>query len=136
MEAFEPLLLGLTNFVIYFGLSLVALLLFKFLYTLVTPYDEWALVKNQNSAAACALSGAVIGFSIALGSAATNSVSIVDFAVWAIVALIAQIVAFFVVRMFMPMISQRIQDNEIPAGIVLGAVSIAIGILNAASLTY
>ncbi|WP_372831205.1 DUF350 domain-containing protein [Pontibacterium sp.] len=136
MEAFEPLLLGLTNFAIYFGLSLVALLLFKFLYTLVTPYDEWALVKNQNSAAACALSGAVIGFSIALGSAATNSVSIVDFAVWAIVALIAQIVAFFVVRMFMPMISQRIQDNEIPAGIVLGAVSIAIGILNAASLTY
>jgi len=136
MEAFEPLLLGLTNFVIYFGLSLVALLLFKFLYTLVTPYDEWALVKNQNSAAACALSGAVIGFSIALGSAATNSVSIVDFAVWAVIALIAQIVAFFVVRMFMPLISQRIQDNEIPAGIVLGAVSIAIGILNAASLTY
>ena len=136
MEAFGPLLLGLTNFVIYFGLSLVALLLFKFLYTLVTPYDEWALVKNQNSAAACALSGAVIGFSIALGSAATNSVSIVDFAVWAVVALVAQIVAFFVVRMFMPLISQRIQDNEIPAGIVLGAVSIAIGILNAASLTY
>ena len=136
MEAFGPLLLGLTNFVIYFGLSLVALLLFKFLYTLVTPYDEWALVKNQNSAAACALSGAVIGFSIALGSAATNSVSIVDFAVWAVVALIAQIVAFFVVRMFMPLISQRIQDNETPAGIVLGAVSIAIGILNAASLTY
>ena len=136
MEAFGPLLLGLTNFVIYFGLSLVALLLFKFFYTLVTPYDEWALVKNQNSAAACALSGAVIGFSIALGSAATNSVSIVDFAVWAVVALIAQIVAFFVVRMFMPLISQRIQDNETPAGIVLGAVSIAIGILNAASLTY
>ncbi|MBE9397129.1 DUF350 domain-containing protein [Pontibacterium sp. N1Y112] len=136
MEAFESLLLGLTNFAIYFGLSLVALLLFKFLYTLVTPYDEWALVKNQNSAAACALSGAVIGFSIALGSAATNSVSIVDFAVWAVIALIAQIVAFFVVRMFMPLISQRIQDNEIPAGIVLGAVSIAIGILNAASLTY
>lgn len=136
MEAFGPLLLGLANFAIYFGLSLVALLLFKFLYTLVTPYDEWALVKNQNSAAACALSGAVIGFSIALGSAATNSVSIVDFAVWAVVALIAQIVAFFVVRMFMPLISQRIQDNETPAGIVLGAVSIAIGILNAASLTY
>jgi len=136
MEAFEPLLNGLLNFVLYFGLSLVALLLFKFLYTLFTPYDDWALVKNQNSAAACALSGAVIGFSIALGSAASNSVSLMDFAVWAVVALIAQIIAYFVVRMFMPLISQRIQDNEVPAGIVLGAVSIAIGILNAASLTY
>ncbi|WP_370279641.1 DUF350 domain-containing protein [Pontibacterium sp.] len=136
MEAFEPLLNGLLNFALYFGLSLVALLLFKFLYTLFTPYDDWALVKNQNSAAACALSGAVIGYSIALGSAASNSVSLMDFAVWAVVALIAQIIAYFVVRMFMPLISQRIQDNEVPAGIVLGAVSIAIGILNAASLTY
>ena len=136
MEAFEPLLNGLLNFALYFGLSLVALLLFKFLYTLFTPYDDWALVKNQNSAAACALSGAVIGYSIALGSAASNSVSLMDFAVWAIVALVAQIIAYFVVRMFMPLISQRIQDNEVPAGIVLGAVSIAIGILNAASLTY
>ena len=136
MEAFEPLLNGLLNFALYFGLSLVALLLFKFLYTLFTPYDDWALVKNQNSAAACALSGAVIGYSIALGSAASNSVSLMDFAVWAVVALIAQIIAYFVVRMFMPLISQRIQDNEVPAGIALGAVSIAIGILNAASLTY
>lgn len=136
MEAFEPLLNGLLNFALYFGLSLVALLLFKFFYTLFTPYDEWALVKNQNSAAACALSGAVIGFSIALASAASNSVSLMDFAVWAVVALIAQIIAYLIVRMFMPLISQRIQDNETPAGIVLGAVSIAIGILNAASLTY
>lgn len=136
MEAFEPLLLGLGNFVIYFGMGLVALLLFKVLYTLFTPYDDWALVKNQNSAAACALGGAIIGFAIALGSAASNSVSMLDFAVWAVVALVAQIVAYFVVRLFMPLISQRIQDNEVPAGIVLGSVSIAIGILNAASMTY
>jgi len=136
MEAFEPLLLGLGNFVIYFGMGLVALLLFKVLYTLFTPYDDWALVKNQNTAAACALGGAIIGFAIALGSAASNSVSMLDFAVWAVVALVAQIVAYFVVRLFMPLISQRIQDNEVPAGIVLGSVSIAIGILNAASMTY
>lgn len=136
MEAFEPLLLGLGNFVIYFGVGLVALLLFKVLYTLFTPYDEWALVKNQNIAAACALGGATIGFAIALGSAASNSVSMLDFAIWAVVALIAQILAYFVVRLFMPLISQRIQDNEVPAGIVLGSVSIAIGILNAASMTY
>ncbi len=136
MEALEPLLIGLGNFALYFAVSLIALLLFKVLYTLFTPYDDWALVKNQNSAAAYALGGAVIGFSIALGSAASNSVSLLDFAVWAVVALIAQILAYFIVRMFMPLISQRIQDNETPAGIVLGAVSIAIGILNAASLTY
>ncbi|WP_415906022.1 DUF350 domain-containing protein [Neptuniibacter sp. QD72_48] len=132
----DALFIGLINFTIYFGLSLVALLLFKVIYTFLTPYDDWALVKEKNMAAACALSGATVGFTIALASAISNSVSLIDFAVWAVVALVAQLIAYLVVRLFMPKITQRIQDGETPAGIVLGAVSIAIGILNAASMTY
>jgi len=132
----DALLIGLTNFAIYFGIALVALLLFKVVYTFLTPYDDWALVKEKNMAAACALSGATIGFSIALASAISNSISLIDFAVWAVVALVAQLIAYLVVRLFMPKITQRIKEGETPAGIVLGAVSIAIGILNAASLTY
>lgn len=136
MQALENLLLGLGDFSLYFGLSLIALLLFKVLYTLFTPYDDWALVKQQNGAAACALTGAIIGYSIALGGAASNSVSFIDFAVWAVIALVAQLIAYMIVRLFMPLISQRIENNEWPAGVVLGGTSIAIGILNAASLTY
>lgn len=132
----DALLIGLTNFAIYFGIALVALLLFKVVYTLFTPYDDWALVKEQNNAAACALSGAIIGFSVALHGAISNSISLIDFGVWAVVALIAQLIAYLVVRLFMPRITQRIKDGETPAGIVLGAVSIAIGLLNAASMTY
>lgn len=132
----DALLIGLTNFAIYFGIALVTLLLFKVVYTFLTPYDDWALVKEKNMAAACALSGATLGFSIALASAISNSVSLIDFAVWAVVALVAQLIAYLVVRLFMPKITQRIKEGETPAGIVLGAVSIAIGILNAASLTY
>ncbi|WP_027859202.1 DUF350 domain-containing protein [Marinobacterium jannaschii] len=136
MDALQDLMIGLTSFVLYFGLSLAALLLFKVAYAAITPYDDWQLVKEKNTAAACALGGAIIGFSIALGSAASNSVSLIDFAVWALVALIAQVIAYFVVRLFMPLISQRIKDDEVPAGIVLGATSIAIGVLNAASMSY
>lgn len=132
----DALLIALANFALYFGIALVALLAFKLLYTLFTPYDDWKLVKEQNSAAACALGGATIGFSIALSSAIAESISLVDFAIWAVVALVAQLIAYLLVRLFMPKISQRIQDGEVPAGIVLGAVSIAIGILNAASMTY
>ncbi len=136
MDAIAPLLTGLSAFSLYFLISLVALLLFKVVYTLFTPHDEWKLVKEKNNAAACALSGTIIGFSIALGSAASNSVSLIDFAVWALVALIAQLIAYLIVRLFMPKISQRIEADELPAGLVLGATSIAIGILNAASMTY
>ena len=133
----DALLIGLTNFAIYFGLALVALLLFKVIYTLFTPYDDWALVKEQNTAAACALGGATIGFSLALASAISNSVSLLDFAVWGGVALVAQIIAFLLIRLiFMPRITQRIKDGEVAAGIMLGAVAIAIGLLNAASMPY
>lgn len=132
----DALIIGLTNFALYFGGALVALLLFKVIYTFFTPYDEWALVKEKNMAAAAALAGATIGFSIALASAISQSISLLDCAVWAVVALIAQLLAYLIVRLFMPKITARIQAGETPAGVVLGAVSIAIGILNAASMTY
>ncbi|UZE97348.1 DUF350 domain-containing protein [Alkalimarinus alittae] len=138
MDAITQSLLGLGNFALYFASSLFLLLIFKFLYTLITPHDEWKLVKeDKSSAAAIGLIGAVIGFSIALGGAASNSVSLLDFWIWAAVALIAQVIAFAIVRfVFVPKIVQRINDDEVSAGIVLGGFSVAVGILNAACMTY
>jgi putative membrane protein len=138
MDAVAHSLLGLKNFSIYFLSSLLLLLVFKFLYTLVTPHNEWKLVKDgRNTAAATGLIGAVIGFAIALASAASNSVSLLDFWIWGAVALIAQIIAFAIIRfIFMPKIVQRINDNELSAGVVLGGFSVAVGILNAACMTY
>jgi len=138
MDAVLESLAGITGFAIYFGAALALLLAFKFIYAFITPHDEWALVKEeQNIAAAVGFIGAVIGFALALAGAVANSVSIIDFVVWAIVALVAQTLAFAIVRfVFMPKIVQRIQDNEVSAGIVLGGTSIAVGLLNAACMTY
>ena len=132
------ILIAIGNFALYFGISLVFLMLFKFVYTLVTPHDEWTLIKEQqNVAASIGFGGAIIGFAIALASAASNSVSLLDFATWGVIALIAQCLAFAVVRfIFMPKIVERIEQNEISAGVVLGATSIAIGLLNAACMSY
>lgn len=138
MEAVAESLEGLIGFVSYFAGSMVLLVLFKFMYALVTPHDEWKLVKeDKNIAAAIGFVGAIIGFAIALAGAASNSVSIIDFGIWGIVALLAQTVAFAIVRFgFMPKIVQRINDNEISAGVILGGVSVAVGLLNAACMSY
>ncbi len=138
METAVDSLYGLADFGLYFAIGLGLLLLFKLAYTFVTPHDEWKLVKDeQNIAAAWGLVGAVIGFSLALAGAASNSVSIIDFVIWGVVALLAQVVAFAIVRfIFMPKIVQRIHDQEVSAGIILGGISIAVGILNAACMTY
>ena len=138
MDTLQASLLGLANFALYFSVSIALLMAFKFVYTLVTPHDEWKLVKeDKNVAAAIGFIGAVIGFSLALASAASNSVSLVDFAIWGVVALFAQLIAFAIVRfLLLPKVVQRINDNEIAAGIVLGGTSVAVGLLNAACMTY
>lgn len=128
---------GLGPFALYFGISLFALLIFKFIYTLITPHDEWALIKGNNSAAAIALVGTLNGFAIALGSAASNSVGLLDFIIWAVVALAAQLLAYAIVRfLFLREIVKRIESGEMAAGIVLAGLSIAIGLLNAACMTW
>ncbi|MEH6446090.1 MAG: DUF350 domain-containing protein [Oceanospirillaceae bacterium] len=138
MEAIQASLLGLVDFASYFAVSIILLLVFKVVYTLITPQNEWKLVKDeQNTAAAIGFMGAVLGFALALASAASNSESLIDFIIWGIVALIAQTIAFAIVRfIFMPKIVQRINDDEVSAGIVLGGTSIAVGLLNAACMTY
>ncbi|WNJ94897.1 DUF350 domain-containing protein [Vibrio ruber] len=138
MELIRHSLLGLGNFSLYFVISLAFLILFKLIYVRITPYDEWKLVKDdKNTAAAIALSGSMIGFSLALAGAASNAVNLVDFCVWSLVALIAQIIAFLVVRFgFMPKLAERIEGGEIPAAILMAAMSISVGLLNAACMTY
>ncbi|WP_444905744.1 DUF350 domain-containing protein [Microbulbifer sp. SSSA008] len=138
MDQPYDLLTGILHFAAYFGLSLVLLIVFKFLYALVTPHDEWKLIReDKNTAAAIGFGGAVLGFAIAVGGAASNSISIVDFAIWALVALIAQLIAFAIIRFgFMPRIVERIEDGEVSAGVMLAATTIAVGVLNAACMSY
>ncbi|MDV6250675.1 DUF350 domain-containing protein [Vibrio sp. EA2] len=138
MHIIADLLAGFPYFLLYFSVSIVFVLAFKFVYIKLTPYDEWQLIKEeQNTAAAVALSGTFLGYCLAIAGAAKNSVSIVDFMVWGIVAMLAQLIAFGIVRfILMPKVSEQIENNELPAGIVLAAVSVSVGLLNAACMTY
>lgn len=138
MQTVMDSLSGVLNFSIYFGVAIAMLLIFKWVYTLITPHDEWKLVKEENnSAAAIGFVGAILGFSLALASAASNSVSLIDFGIWGLVALIAQTIAFLIVRfIFMPNVVEKIKNNEASAGIMLGGTAVAVGLLNAACMTY
>lgn len=138
MDSVLASIAGLDEFALYFVLSLALLFVFKIAYAFVTPHDEWKLVKEDNStAAATGFGGAIIGFTLALAGAATNSESLLDFLIWGIVAIIAQCLAFALLRFtFMPRIAERINNNELSAGIMLAAMSVAVGLLNAACMTY
>ncbi|MGL4957564.1 MAG: DUF350 domain-containing protein, partial [Plesiomonas sp.] len=60
-----------------------------------------------------------------------------DFIVWGIVAMLAQVIAFLIVRFgFMPSFAERITNNETGAAILMASMSISVGLLNAACMTY
>lgn len=127
---------GLPAFVAYFGLALLLLAAFMFVYVRVTPYREIQLIREGNAAAAASLGGALIGFALPVAGAVENSVTLLDMLIWAAVALVVQVVAYVLVRLLVPTIGKNIQEGKVASGVFLGAAAIAIGLLNAASMTW
>ena len=135
MEIFGTSLYELPWFLAYMGTAVVLVLVYVIIYMWVTPHDEIGLIRENNAAAAIAFGGSLIGFCLPLASAIANSASLMDCVIWGGVALVVQIAIFFVVRLPVSKISERIEKNEISSGFWLGSASIAGGILNAASMT-
>ena len=127
---------GLPAFLAYFGSGLILVLLFSALYAMVTPQREFSLIQEGNCAAATAFLGALIGFSLPLASAAANSVSIVDFVIWAVIGAIIQLVAFAIAAASQKNLATRITNGELSAGLWAGGLSLVVGLLNAACMTY
>ena len=129
-------LAGFVPFLLYFAVGYGLILAFLFIYSKVTPHCEWTLMKQNNRTAAIAFAGAFLGFTLPVASAAVNSVSVLDFAIWGLIACVMQLITFFAVKLYMPKLTERINKDEQSAGIFLAVASLATGILNAASMTY
>lgn len=127
---------GLPAFLAYFAMAIVLLLLFIRIYTWVTPQDELALIRANNVAAALAFGGALIGFALPLASAITHSMSLLDCAVWGAVALVVQVLTFVVLRVAIKQLPERINQGEVATGSFVAASAIAVGLINAACMTY
>ena len=134
-EQFGLFLANLSEFLLFFVAAAALTLIFVALYTRVTRHNELALIKKNSTAAALAFSGSLIGFAVPLASTMVNSVTVVEMVLWGLVALIVQVLVYLVIRLPMPRISERIEADEVAAGIWLGSCSIVAGILNAAAMT-
>lgn len=127
---------SLGNFLIYFGAALLAEAIFVALYMAITPHHEAKLIKEGNVAASISLAGAVIGFTLPLASVIIHSVSLLDMVIWSAVALVVQVVVFVAASLLLRGLSRRIESGNVAAGTTVAAASLAIGIVNAASMSY
>ncbi len=133
-EVFESFA-GFDEFLAYLAVALALLAFFVAIYIRVTPYRELALIREGNMAASFSLSGSILGFVIPLASAIQHSVSLIDMVIWGLIAMVVQILAFVVVKLLIPSIAQDIVAGKGAQGFFLGALSLAVGLLNAACMS-
>ena len=134
-DQLNSFLVSLSEFLLFFVVAVGLTVVFTLAYTRVTRHNEFALIKEKSIAAAVAFAGSVMGFALPLASAMTQSVTVVEMLLWGLVALIVQLLVYQLIRLPMPRISERIETNEVAAGIWLGTCSLVAGILSAASMT-
>ena len=127
------------GFIIFFLTALALVVVFLYLYALVTPYDDYKLIfEDNNIAAALGFGGAIIGVSIPLYSALVNSVSYADFVIWGVIAILIQLIFALIVTRISGKYSleSKISQGVVPVGILMAFLSICIGLLNAGSMSY
>lgn len=123
-------------FVVAFVAAGIFTIGFKLIYQWATPYNEKALIREGNTAAATTLGGALLGYVLPLASALAHTVTLAEFAAWALLAGVIQIVAFTVVRrLLMRDFSERIVRGEMAPAIYMASISLSVGVLNAACMT-
>jgi putative membrane protein len=124
----------LPAFLVYFLVSAAVVVAYLFIYTRITPHDEFGLIRANDTAAAVALGMSLIGFALPVASAIAHSANIVDCFIWSVIALIVQIIAYFVAQIPDPALSKRIAAGELASAFWLGMVSVTAGLLSAACM--
>ncbi len=126
----------LPAFLIYFVVALGILLAFLCIYINFTPYREIALIREGNSAAAISLSGTLLGFALPVANVIQNSHDLVDLAAWSVIACGIQLATYLVCRVTLPHLAQDIPAGKQAPAIFLAALSISVGLINAACMEY
>ncbi len=130
----ETLSTGLPVLLIQLAVTLGLLGLGAAIYTAVTPFQEFQLVRAGNVAAGIALAGTVVALAIPLGATLATSLVTLDILVWGLVALIVQLLTFLFASRLIPGLRGMIEADNPAAACVLVGVQLAVALLNAGAM--
>ena len=128
---FDPVINALPAFASFFATAIGLLVTFLALYVLVTPYNELAMIRSGNIAAAVSVGGALLGFAIPIAVSVAVSHNLYAMIGWGVVAGALQLLTYVAARLALPQINQNIPQGKLASGVVLASLSLGIGILNA-----
>lgn len=124
------------NFALYLLSGLLLIALASAIFVRLTPFPEMQLIAQGNQAAAWVFVGTVLGFALPVASAIAHSISLIDMLSWTSLGLLFQYLANLAIRSLLPGFVQGIRDGVTALGITSAGLSVAVGLVNAASLVY
>jgi putative membrane protein len=122
---------AILSFVEYLGTAVVLLAIFVYIYARAAPYKEFALIQHDNIAVAITFAGAVLGFTIPMVAAIYYTHSLIEMIVWAAITCLVQLAVLLALRSQ----ARRIEEGHVSSAIMVATFSVAIGLLNAVSIS-
>ena len=132
---FQSFLAGFPVFLLHSSVTIAILALGVAAYVAITPYREFALVRDGNLAAAVSLSGAVVGIGLPLAFCLAASVNVFDILLWGVVTVVLQLIAYKAADLLLRDLPRRIQAGEVGPAVVLVAIKLAVAGINAAAVS-
>jgi putative membrane protein len=132
MDEIRELISHAPSFFGYFLIGLVFLGIHLLAYSATTKCDDLALIRQGNLAAACAITGSALGFSLPLSMAIVHAATAQAFAFWAVVAMVTQIGSYLFLKLVLKDVDAQIESSNPAYGVLMGGLSVVVGIINAA----
>lgn len=123
---------AITAFLTYLGASATLLAAFIYIYAKATPYKEFRLIEHDNAAVAISFAGAVLGFTAPLVASIYYTQSLGEMCIWAGITCLVQLVVLVALRKQ----ARRIEEGHVASAVMVATVSLAVGLLNAASISH
>ena len=125
---------GFPDFIIQLSVALALFVTSLIIYVLMTPHKELSLIRAGNPSASLAFGGVVVGLAIPLGSCLAHALGVVDLAIWGVVTLLLQLLAFRFADMFLRHLPRRIAEGDVAAAIFLMSVKIGLALILAGAV--
>lgn len=125
---------GFPDFIIQLGVALGLFVASLFIYTIMTPHKELALIRAGNPSASLAYGGVIVGLAIPLGSCLAHSFGLFDLLIWGIVTLLIQLLAFRFADIFLRGLPRRIAEGDVAAAVFLMSIKIGLALIMAGAV--
>jgi putative membrane protein len=123
---------ALTAFLAYFCVSAVLLGAFIYIYAKATAYREFSLIEHDNIAVGITFAGAVLGFTVPLVASIYYTQSLKEMCLWAGITCLVQLLVLVALRKQ----AKRIEEGHVASAVMVATLSVAVGLLNAASISH